>query len=280
MRRLRPPRPNSWHSDCPSAAVGGNSPRRRTSSRRFSACGGRHGASDLLFVAWQREPHPSRTAPDRERFVITHVTERTERLVNARARLGWPACSWRAWSGGRRSERAHSNVRDARRQLDDHAGARFDGRVVGPSRSAGHLQDASGRSARPAPRGHRERLVLLVQLPGTVCRGRIHCLGEPCARRTGPRNAGETPAPPGSLPHWPVQSGFGTNPPPTSECPRLPVIVSDLYIDFASLSFTSRCHQPRNERLVQFGDQGFYALARTQYVGRHNFGSLVRSWKQ
>jgi len=51
----------------------------------------KHGIRNLLFVAWKREPHPSRTAPDRERFVITHVTERTERIANARARLGWQA---------------------------------------------------------------------------------------------------------------------------------------------------------------------------------------------
>lgn len=51
----------------------------------------KHGVAGLLFVAWRREPHPSRTAPDRERLVITHITERSERIADARARLGWQA---------------------------------------------------------------------------------------------------------------------------------------------------------------------------------------------
>lgn len=51
----------------------------------------KHGASGLLLVAWRREPHPSRSDPNRQRLVITRITERTDRIARARARLGWQA---------------------------------------------------------------------------------------------------------------------------------------------------------------------------------------------
>lgn len=43
----------------------------------------------LLWVTWRSEAHPSRSDPDRQRFVITDVHEKTESIARRRAAFGW-----------------------------------------------------------------------------------------------------------------------------------------------------------------------------------------------
>ena len=67
--------------------------RQLTSQKAFTAALGRidkqHRVSGLLWVKWRREAHPSRKDPDRQRWVITEVSPRTNLIEAKRQRLGW-----------------------------------------------------------------------------------------------------------------------------------------------------------------------------------------------
>jgi len=67
--------------------------RQLTSQKAFTAAIGRiekkHGVGGLLWVKWSRQAHPSRDDPDRQRWVITEVSPRTDLIEARRRRLGW-----------------------------------------------------------------------------------------------------------------------------------------------------------------------------------------------
>lgn len=48
-----------------------------------------HDVDGLLSVQWRHDPAPSRTDPDRQRYVVTQVVRKEDRIADAIARLGW-----------------------------------------------------------------------------------------------------------------------------------------------------------------------------------------------